>query len=466
MLLENRGYIYKAKHEGWYSISDEAFYGDAGVHLMLDPRTGRKLMVANETGNEVQWSSEVNYHFKLSAFQDRLLEFYKENPSWITPSSRMDMVVADVRAGLEDFSISRPRERLSWAVGVPTDSEHSIYVWLDALLNYASKVGYPWPPERQTDIWPPDVQIIGKDIIRFHCIYWPAILMALDLPLPKRIMTHAHWTMDQKKMSKSLGNVVNPFWAMDRFGSDVMRFFLIHHGGLVDDANYDNGYIAGRYKNDLQARLGNLVGRVVKTRMYDPVPANQRYYNQINVLRKDCKECQIDVPHQKLYKEITTTHPQMKNRRSVNWVLDEYCQMLIDLPGNVNQYFDNLEPNKALHTIMTALFAANALLQNYEPWRVYSQLRDADDLEDSEKAELLRRNECVFFLMHETLRITGIMLQPFMPTKSVELLDILRVSPERRMYRHTELCSDESYGREYIKGGDIKMLFPPLANID
>lgn len=176
----------------------------------------------------------------------------------------MDEVVQSVESGLEDLSISRPSERLSWGIRVPHDDSQTIYVWLDALLNYATKAGYPWTPgKEEAGGWPADCHVIGKDIVRFHCIYWPAFLMALGLPMPHKILTHAHWTLGGSKMSKSTGRVVDPFLALERFGPDVMRYYLTFDGGLQDDANYSNDRIFTRYrflKND----LGTLASRVLR----------------------------------------------------------------------------------------------------------------------------------------------------------------------------------------------------------
>lgn len=177
----------------------------------------------------------------------------------------MQDVVQQVTAGLSDLSVSRPVERLSWGIPVPDDPSQTIYVWLDALINYLTKANYPFqiPGQEHAAGWPADLHVIGKDIVRFHCIYWPAFLLALDLPLPKQIMTHAHWTLGREKMSKSTGNVVNPFFALDRFGSDTMRYYLVRDGGVKDDSDYDNEYIIDRYRV-LQNTFGNLVTRVVR----------------------------------------------------------------------------------------------------------------------------------------------------------------------------------------------------------
>jgi methionyl-tRNA synthetase len=268
-MLKEREYIYESKHEGWYCVSDETYYPESAIEKRLDPLTGRTFMASQETGKEVEWTSEANYHFRLSAFKNRLLEFYKDNPGFIVPVSRMNDVVKWVSEGLEDLSISRPVERLTWGIRVPDDETQTIYVWLDALINYITKAGYPWAPGQEHALgWPADVQVIGKDIVRFHCIYWPAFLLALDIDPPKQILTHAHWTLGHQKMAKSTGNVVNPFFAIDRFGVDAMRYYLAHDGGISDDSDYANHFIVERYKKGLQGGLGNLVSRITRPKIW------------------------------------------------------------------------------------------------------------------------------------------------------------------------------------------------------
>lgn len=264
--LSRNGHIYEAKHEGWYSVSDETFYPETQVARVLDPSDGVTKTVSKETGKVVEWTSETNYHFKLSSFQDKLLEHYKTNPASIVPSERLNFIIKEIESGLKDLSISRPSSRLTWGIRVPGDDTQTIYVWLDALINYITMAGYPSKQcSGEDSLWPPDCQVIGKDIIRFHTIYWPAFLMALNLPLPRRFLTHAHWTMNSEKMSKSAGNGVNPFFAIDRFGVDAIRFYMVHEGGIDDDASYDNSYIARTYTSMLKNQYGNLLQRVFKS---------------------------------------------------------------------------------------------------------------------------------------------------------------------------------------------------------
>ncbi len=271
LMLRDKGFIYESKHEGWYSVSDECFYPESMTEKRMDPFTGEVFMASVETGSKVEWTEEMNYHFRMTALKDRLLEFYEKNPEWVVPAARMKDVVGWVKNNLEDLSISRPLGRLSWGIRVPDDERQTIYVWVDALINYLTKTGYPkWTPGREEEGgWPADVHVIGKDIVRFHCVYWPALLLALDLPLPKRVLSHAHWTLDRKKMSKSVGNVVNPFFAMDRFGVDPMRFYMIHDGGIADDADYSNAIITERYKKLLQGGVGNLTSRITRAKKWD-----------------------------------------------------------------------------------------------------------------------------------------------------------------------------------------------------
>ena len=324
LLLKDRNWIYHKKHSGWYSVDDETFYPESGVQLALDPATGRKFMSSRETGKEVEWTSEGNYHFKLSEMRERLLAFYKENPRFIVPETRMKEVVQEVSAGLSDLSISRPTQRLSWGVRVPDDDSQTIYVWLDALINYLTNANYPLQPPGQEHAmgWPADCHVIGKDIVRFHCIYWPAFLMALNLPLPKQIFTHAHWTLGKKKMSKSSGIVVNPFFAIQRFGVDCMRYYLALDGGIKDDAMYDNSFIVERYRKGLQGGLGNLVSRITRGKGWD--------------VRRAVVNCQ----------------KSLKQLDQAGGDAGPLCYHLETLPSDVSRIMEKPEPGEALALIM------------------------------------------------------------------------------------------------------------------
>ncbi|KAL4982956.1 tRNA synthetases class I (M)-domain-containing protein [Aspergillus falconensis] len=406
-MLQHRGYIYTSKHEGWYSVSDETFYPQSQVNLSLDPATGRKRMVSTETGKEVEWSSETNYHFRLSAFQDRLLELYKTN--FITPTHYNEQVVKSVSSGLTDLSISRPVERLTWGIPVPNDNTQTIYVWLDALVNYLTKTGYPFPPGEGSRLgWPADVHVVGKDIVRFHCVYWPAFLMALDLPLPQNVLVHAHWTMNREKMSKSTGNVVNPFFAIDRFGVDTMRFFLAHRGGLASDSDYDNTYIIRDYKKYLQQGLGNIAHRTIG--------------------------CAKGKMREYIINATSGNSPATGD--------DQLYQMTLEqLSGKVAKYMEALDPRAALEEIVEVILLTNKYFHNSEPWQ---------NPEEKQR---------VIFNAAESIRIMGILLQPFMPNKAKKLLDMLKVDPSKRNLSDGGYAQDSTYGENIKK----KILFPPLA---
>lgn len=445
-MLQDGGHIYESKHEGWYSVSDETFYPEGQVHLIVDPPTGRKIMVSIETGSEVEWTSERNYHFRLSAFRDRLLAFYKQNPNFIVPKTRMDEIVNQVSQGLEDLSISRPFERLTWGIQVPNDPSQTIYVWLDALLNYASAAGYPFlsPGLESTGGWPADVHVIGKDIIRFHCIYWPAFLMALGLPLPKQVLTHAHWTLGRQKMAKSTGNVVNPFFAMERFSPEIMRWYLTQEGGITDDADYDNIFIIQKYKKGLQGGLGNLASRITRPKGWSVERAVKRYAMD----RESAGVSQVQGASQMF-----------------DQTAREFHERLSTLPSNIDQHMRNLFPNKAVQEIMQAVYDANAFLQQSEPWKLATQLKEAKDQGrpvDKGEADL----DAIVFNCAETLRLVGIMLQAVIPEKSALLLDMLGVQKDRRSWEWCAVGKDGDYGAPMVPlgKGARGVLFPSLTS--
>ncbi|KAL9079778.1 MAG: hypothetical protein Q9157_001350 [Trypethelium eluteriae] len=430
--LEERGYIYTGKHEGWYSISDETFYPQSAVHLIVDPPTGRKIMVSMETGTEVNWQSEYNYHFKLSEFREPLLEFYRENPQWIVPQTRMEQVVKAVTEGLQDLSISRPAERLAWGIPVPNDDTQTIYVWLDALTNYITKAGFPWAPGKDSEQgWPADVHIIGKDITRFHCIYWPALLMALGISLPKNIVAHAHWTLGNKKMSKSTGNVVDPFFALDRFGVDVMRFYLAYDGGLAQDADYSNYHIIEKYRKALQGGLGNLASRVVRGKGWN--------------LRLIVEQC--------------TSGSMPLHTRNEHKLQKEF---LDGLPRVVQQSMEKeLDIRAGLRAIMNLVYETNRYISEMQPWKLVAKPYKASDSREEPSPELAT----TVYLTAETLRKVGILLQPFMPNKAAQLLDTLGVDQERRTFDWVEKV-DDSYGTSKVEvGRGVEgVLFGPLQS--
>ncbi len=248
--VRDRGYLYKAPYEGWYCTVDELFVPEA---QLVDGR-------CPTCGNAVERLSEQSYFFKLSAFQEPLLELYRSNPDFLTPDIRRNEMIAFVSAGLRDLSVSRTS--FKWGIPVPDDPAHVMYVWFDALTNYITAVGYPDENAPLWKYWPADLHLMGKEIVRQHTVYWPAFLMAAGLELPKRVIGHGWWLMNEAKMSKSLGNVVQPQGYVDRFGVDALRYFVMREMVVGQDANFADETFLTRYNSDLANDLGNVVSRV------------------------------------------------------------------------------------------------------------------------------------------------------------------------------------------------------------
>ena len=253
-ILEKNDQIYLDKYKGWYSISDESYFNDD--EISIDKKTKKKVA---PSGHEVQWVEEESYFFKLSKWQGKLLDYYQKNPDFIGPESRKNEVISFVKNGLKDLSISRTT--FSWGIQVPNNTKHVMYVWLDALINYLSAIGYP--DKKYKKFWPANVHIIGKDIIRFHAVYWPAFLLAADIEPPKRIFAHGWWTNEGKKISKSLGNVIDPNEIIKAYGVDTLRFFLLREVPFGNDGDFSKKSLQRRMNNDLANDLGNHVQRVL-----------------------------------------------------------------------------------------------------------------------------------------------------------------------------------------------------------
>jgi methionyl-tRNA synthetase len=248
-----RGDLYLGRYEGWYSVRDEAFYEEAELAA---GEGGDKL---SPQGTPVEWTVEESWFFRLSAYQDRLLQLYAEQPDFILPESRRNEVMRFVEGGLQDLSVSRTS--FDWGVPVPDSPGHVMYVWLDALTNYITGVGYPEGGEGWQRYWPADLHLIGKDVVRFHAVYWPAFLMSAELPLPKHVFGHGHVLLRGEKMSKSAGNVVDPLELARRFGTDALRYFLMREISFGQDGSYSEEAIVTRCNAELANSFGNLAQR-------------------------------------------------------------------------------------------------------------------------------------------------------------------------------------------------------------
>ena len=325
---EKKGDIYKARYEGWYCIPDETFVTEQAVDgkAPLCPTCGRETVAL----------AEENYFFRLSAYQDKLLKFYKENPDFIAPKERLNEVVSFVESGLKDLSISRTT--VDWAIPFPQDPKHRVYVWVDALMNYATAVGYG-DKTKQDEFnywWPADLHIMAKEIVKFHAAYWPAFLMSAELPLPKRLLVHGWLTVDGKKMSKSLGNVVDPAPLAEKYGVETVKYYLLRQLPISQDADFSYAALEQHINADLVGGLGNLLNRVIAL-------AEKHELHTIK------RRCAWSKEAQELYSESCETFVEYQNH------LKDYCfhmalSRLWKLVNQTNAYFHSQEPWKIAKT--------------------------------------------------------------------------------------------------------------------
>jgi methionyl-tRNA synthetase len=376
--MQERGDIYEATYNGWYSVRDEAYFDEEELTAGPD---GAKLA---PSGAPVEWVEEKSYFFRLSAYQDRLLALYEAQPDFIGPDTRRNEVMSFVKGGLKDLSISRTT--FDWGVKVPGDERHVMYVWVDALTNYITAVGYPDAAHPLWRHWPADVHIIGKDIVRFHTVYWPAFLMSAGVPLPGRVFCHGFLFNKGEKMSKSVGNVVDPFAMVEKYGLDPVRYFFLREVAFGQDGSYSHEAIVNRTNADLANDLGNLAQR------------------SLSMIAKNCGGV---LPAA----EVLTA-------------ADEAMLAMADaLPGKVRAAFDTLAIHQALNEIFAVVGEANRYFAAEQPW----VLRKTDPV----------RMGVVLHVTAEILRTAGILLQPVMPGSAARLLDLLDVPAGERLVAHT-----------------------------
>jgi len=366
--LEKNGDIYLSKYSGWYSVSDEAFYHEDEIE------TKENTKVSISSGSKVEWVEEESYFFKLSKWQDKLIEYYDKNPDFILPKSRKNEVVSFVKSGLKDLSISR--KSFSWGIKVPSNEEHVIYVWLDALTNYISALKYPETSnELYKKFWPADVHIIGKDILRFHAIYWPAFLLAAKIPLPKRVYGHGWILSGEEKMSKSKGNILDPIEIIDNYGLDPLRYYLIKEVSFGNDGNISKNKLEDCINSDLANNYGNFCQRVSA-------------FTE--------KNCDSIIP-----KEFEFNEQDKK-------ILNNYSENI----NNLRNYIDEQKLNNYIDFIVNSLFEANKYFNDQEPWK--------------KKNDKKRLNSIVYTSL-ELIRKVSIMLYPIIPSTSVKSLKIFDI---------------------------------------
>jgi methionyl-tRNA synthetase len=373
-ILMDRGHIRLGSYAGWYAVRDEAFYTETEI---VDGKA--------PTGAPVEWVEEPSYFFNLSEWQEQLLEFYEANPDFVGPASRFNEVKSFVRGGLRDLSVSRAS--FSWGVPVPNDDAHVMYVWLDALTNYLTATGWPTDGEfgdagRNARFWPADLHMVGKDILRFHAVYWPAFLMAAGLPLPKRVFAHGWWTNEGEKISKSLGNVIDPNALAAEFGLDQVRYFLMREVPFGNDGDFSRRAMVHRMNGDLANDLGNLSQRV------------------LSMIFKNCDGVMPTLP----------AAPQDEDRT----LLAATDALLVE----VRDQMDRQAFHEALRAIWQIVSEANRYVDAMAPWGL-------------KKTDPARMAE-VLAVLAETIRQVAILVQPVMPESAARILDQLGVTPEAR----------------------------------
>ncbi|MFO1033656.1 MAG: methionine--tRNA ligase [Hyphomicrobiales bacterium] len=375
--MEANGDIYLSKYSGWYSVRDEAYYGEDEI----EEREGKRYSL--KTNTLVEWVEEESYFFKLSVYAKPLLEHYKKHPDFIVPEQYRNEIISFVERGLNDLSVSRTT--FDWGIPVPGAPKHVMYVWVDALTNYITATGFPDASAPRAAFWPASAHVIGKDITRFHAIYWPAFLMAAKLPVPKQIVVHGFLFNRGEKMSKSTGNIVSPSDLVERYGVDPVRYFFMREVPYGSDGSYSHEAIVGRMNADLANDLGNLA---------------QRSLSMIN------KNCGAKVPVKGPLSEADRT------------MLEAAQGLLAEVRTQHGAY----AISKAMDAIWRVVADANRYFAGQEPWA----LKKTDPA----------RMETVLHVTAEVLRLVGLLIQPYVPASSAKLLDLLAVPEDKRRFVH------------------------------
>ncbi|HNZ36121.1 MAG TPA: methionine--tRNA ligase, partial [Candidatus Marinimicrobia bacterium] len=394
--LFNKGEIYLHEYGGYYCVGCERFYtpkelvnGQCPQHL-----------------KEPDFIKEKNYFFRMSKYQDWLIGYIQDHPNFIRPESRKNEVLGFLKNPLGDLCISRPKSRLSWGIELPFNQDYVTYVWFDALLNYITAIGYPNDRQRFAKWWPADLHLIGKDIVTTHCVYWPTILKAMDLPMPKTIFAHGWWMIDETKMSKSLKNIVEPLDLVDAYGVDPVRYFLMRDMVLGQDANFSEGIFIKRYNSELANDFGNLISRVTTliNKNFLQIPAPEQLSNAEN--------------------EIQQTAEQ--------------------LPNITHKLFSELKITEALDEIINYIRSINKYLEVRQPWHLIKSDKTAAGT--------------VLFTALEGLRLAATLLEPIMPQKMAELLNALPVDENKPPFEWGRIKSG-------VTLGELPILFPRIDKI-
>ena len=398
--LKKNDEIYLSKYSGWYSVSDEAFYSDNEI----EDFEGNKQAIVSKS--KVEWVDEESYFFRLSKWEKPLLDYYDNNPNFISPLSRKKEVISFVKGGLKDLSVSRMS--FSWGIKVPDDKDHVIYVWLDALTNYLSAINYPDKENTNyKNFWPADIHLIGKDILRFHAIYWPAFLLAANIPLPKKVYGHGWILSGDEKMSKSKGNILDPIEIVKEYGIDPLRYYLIKEVSFGNDGNISQERLEDCINSDLANNFGNLCQRVTTFAIKN---CNEKIPDQIKFEKEDLK------------------------------ILDNFKSNL----ELIRKKIDNQDINFYIDFIVNSLFDANKYFNDQEPW--------------NKKKDLIRLNTIVYTTL-EIVRKISYMLYPIIPESSLKALKIFSIDEKQLEFSSLE---NHNYLKKDMNINKIEILFKKI----
>ena len=400
--LIKSGDIYLSKYKGWYSVSDEAYYNSDEIA----EKNGKKI--STFSGSSVEWVEEDSFFFKLSAWEKKLLEFYEKNDKFILPTSRRNEVIKFVKSGLKDLSVSRTS--FTWGIMVPNNNKHVIYVWLDALTNYLSALNYPNVNDKlYKDFWPASLHVIGKDILRFHAIYWPAFLLAADIPPPKRVFGHGWILSGDEKMSKSKGNILNPIEIINTYGIDQLRYYLIKEVSLGTDGNISLKNLENCINSDLANNYGNLCQRV------------------FSFIKNNC-ESKVNKT-----KNITDSDKKLLNQTEA---------FTKDLRSEMN----NQNLNNYIKSVINISSLTNKYINDEEPWKL-------------KKNNIKKMNNILHIALEQIAKIS-ILFNPIIPDATSKVLDALNIKPE---LRNLSFLDGSNIFTNEIKIKELDILFKKIT---